>query len=346
MSSEAVNILLTLVLSVLACVLVCFLGFCSHLLQSGARRQKLLLNRSRESPPPAVEEQVEVHVPNSSNEDVPSYPQVPVLQQFLDGATEDPKRVALESPRQTVTYEALRCAAIHFSEFISPYISTERYLVALYIYGGPHLVAAVLGTWLAKGAWAPLDRKGPAKRLQTFVKQMNPVVVICDDDAPFTEVDIPSLRTDRMCFEIFVPSDLKIELSLEAVAQVIYTSGSTGTPKGVKFTHGRLAHSTHFFAEQCGINEDTKVLQKTPSIWSVFRHEVYPALCRKASVVYPEPQKSSDPMHLAEVIDSSSVSLLVATLVAESNVKQTLKTTFENEARMNTEYDKMQSILR
>ncbi len=315
---EAVNILLTLMLSVLACVLVCFLGFCSHLLQSGARRQKLFLNRSTESPPPAVE--------NSSNEDVPSYPQVPVLQQFLDGATEDPKRVALESPRQTVTYEALRCAALHCSELISPYISIERYLVALYIYGGPNLVAAVLGTWLAKGAWAPLDRKGPEKRLQTFVKQMNPVVVICDDDAPFTEVDIPLLRADRMSFEIFVPSDLKIELSLEAVAQVIYTSGSTGTPKGVKFTHGRLAHSTHFFAEQCGINEGTKVLQKTPSIWSVFRHEVYPALCRKALIVYPEPQKSSDPMHLAEVIDSSSVSLLVATIVAESDFKQKLKT--------------------
>ena len=55
------------------------------------------------------------------------------------------------------------------------------------------------------------------------------------------------------------------------------------TPAGVVFTHARLAHSTHFFAEQCGVGEGTRVLQKTSNVWSVFRHEVFPALCRKGA---------------------------------------------------------------
>ena len=101
--------------------------------------------------------------------------------------------------------------------------------------------------------------------------------------------------------------------SLQRVAQVIYTSGSTGRPKGVIYSHERLAHSTHFFAEQCEINGFTRVLQKTPPIWAVFRHEVYPALCRGALVVYPDEDKMADPIHLARVINSCKVSLLIST---------------------------------
>ena len=101
--------------------------------------------------------------------------------------------------------------------------------------------------------------------------------------------------------------------SLQRVAQVIYTSGSTGRPKGVIYSHERLAHSTHFFAEQCEINRTTRVLQKTPHIWAVFRHEVYPALCRGALVVYPDQEKMADPIHLAHVITSCKVSLLIST---------------------------------
>lgn len=55
----------------------------------------------------------------------------------------------------------------------------------------------------------------------------------------------------------------------------------------------------------------TRVLQKTPNIWSVFRHELYPSLCRGGQVIHPEPLKASDPVHLAETIRSNSVSLLV-----------------------------------
>lgn len=44
-------------------------------------------------------------------------------------------------------------------------------LVALYLQPGPALVAAVLGTWLAKSAWTPLDRKSPALRIRELVKQ-------------------------------------------------------------------------------------------------------------------------------------------------------------------------------
>ena len=173
----------------------------------------------------------------------------------------------------------------------------------------------MLGVWLCQSAWTPLDRKSPKKRLQELVRQMHPSVILCDDTTPFKELEVPFVPAQQLSFKVSKKT-ISFEESLERVAQVIYTSGSTGTPKGVMYTHSRLAHSTHFFAEQCEVNSGCRVLQKTPNIWSVFRHEVYPALCRGGLIIHPEPHMASDPVHLAEVINSNSVSLLVGNSVA------------------------------
>ena len=63
-----------------------------------------------------------------------------------------------------MSYEQLLSCALQCARLVSPYLDLERSgcpLVALYLHNGPRLVAGVLGSWLAKGAWTPLDRKSP-----------------------------------------------------------------------------------------------------------------------------------------------------------------------------------------
>ena len=245
------------------------------------------------------------------------YPQLPVLEQFLQRAAEHPDSCAMRTPTGEVRFDELRGCAAGCARILLPLLSqaeTSVAVVALYLQSGPKLVAAILGTWLAKGAWVPLDRKSPEKRLRELLGQMEPAALICDDDTPFTDLSTPLLHARQLIWDSdCTMPEVSFQESMDRVAQVIYTSGSTGAPKGVIFTHARLAHSTHFFAEQCGIDQTTRVLQKTSNIWSVFRHEVYPALCRGGTIVFGLPKKSGDPMHLAEVIDASGVTLLVAT---------------------------------
>ncbi|CAK9034009.1 unnamed protein product [Durusdinium trenchii] len=248
-----------------------------------------------------------------------TYPKVSVIEQFLQQVAREPKGIALKSPELSVSYEQLLSCALQCARLVSPYLDLERSgcpLVALYLHNGPRLVAGVLGSWLAKGAWTPLDRKSPKGRLQELVKLTKPAVVLCDDERPFQELEVPLVQAEQLTLDAsdpYVDGESAAGVQLESVAQVIYTSGSTGEPKGVIYSHGRLAFSTHFFAEQCHVTGGTRVLQKTPNIWSVFRHELYPSLCRGGQVIHPEPLKASDPVHLAETIRSNSVSLLVAT---------------------------------
>ena len=317
--SEVGCILLVLLLSVCAFVLVGKTAFGLHFAMTklihltsaseGRRKCEKQMLQSSDAP-----EQIMKETP---------FPEVSVLQQFLQRASRSPGSMVSHSPFDvdgTVTMNALRSCAMQCAKLLAPHIDgSETSLVALYMHGGPRLTAAILGTWLAKGAWTPLDRKGPVKRLQELVKEFKPAVVLCDEDAPFRELDITLVHAKELCFEPVSEPDVETgnlleefeQDSIDRVAQVILTSGSTGTPKGVKFSHRRLAHSTHFFAEDCGMGENTRILQKTSNVWSVFRHEVYPALCRGALIVHAKSQMASDPMHLAEVINSEKVTLLV-----------------------------------
>eukprot|EP00913_Durusdinium_trenchii_P029882 g28001.t1 len=207
-----------------------------------------------------------------------TYPKVSVIEQFLQQVAREPKGIALKSPELSVSYEQLLSCALQCARLVSPYLDLER--------------------------------------LQELVKLTKPAVVLCDDERPFQELEVPLVQAEQLTLDAsdpYVDGESAAGVQLESVAQVIYTSGSTGEPKGVIYSHGRLAFSTHFFAEQCHVTGGTRVLQKTPNIWSVFRHELYPSLCRGGQVIHPEPLKASDPVHLAETIRSNSVSLLVAT---------------------------------
>ncbi|CAJ1385498.1 unnamed protein product [Effrenium voratum] len=303
---EVGQLYLSLGLSLLCCVL-CGLG------------AFLLAQLRREAPEPEALDE-EGQLAPSQGPDLP-FPKVAVPKQILDWAAAEPDRVCLVAEGKELTYHDLlllsrRCAAKLLQLFAESGEHGGRdalaaRLVALYLQPGPALVAAVLGTWLAKSAWTPLDRKSPALRIRELVKQVNPQAVICDDQSPFEQLEVPVVHMNKA--DKATPAEIGWEGSLDSLAQVIYTSGSTGTPKGVIFSHGRLAHSTHFFAEQCGVGLATRVLQKTPNIWSVFRHEVYPALCRGGVVVHPDPLRTADPVHLGKVIGQNQVSLLVAT---------------------------------
>ena len=273
------------------------------------------------------------HVPAKLQQPEPTEPFVlaSVLQQFLERAVEEPERVVLTCGDFVVTFRALRSCAHGCAQLLLPHLRPEEAalsqvspLVVLYLHGGPKLVAAILGTWLAKGAWVPLDRKGPARRLQELVQQIQPAVVLCDDETPFLQLGTPLLHADQLSFDIpreelefqCDAKNVMFKECMEQMAQVVYTSGSTGTPKGVVFSHQRLAHSTHFFAAQCDVGRETCMLQKTSNVWSVFRHEVYPALCRHGRIIHAESSRACEPLHLAELVDSAAVSLLVLSSVA------------------------------
>ena len=177
------------------------------------------------------------------------------------------------------------------------------------------MMIGIFGILKAGGAYVPLDPAYPSERI---------AFILDDTQAPLLLTQASFVdRLPRGAAQIFCLDTQWSQINQEQqvnpvhglysgnLAYIIYTSGSTGKPKGVLISHHNLIHSTWsrllYYPDPI-----TKFLLVSPFVFDSSVAGIFWTLCQGGTLLITQEDLQHDPLQLANLINSQSISHLLS----------------------------------
>ncbi len=239
---------------------------------------------------------------------------IPLHRLFERQAEKTPGRVALRFMEKSLSYGELNNKANMLAyKLIEAGVAPDS-IVGVYMERSIEMVVSLYAIIKAGGAYLPLNPELPEARIKFITEDAEPVLILTQKHL---EKNIPE------CAATILPIDPDFEVisdyncdnpyspvSCENLAYCIYTSGSTGNPKGALISHKSICNRLIWMQEYFNINENDRILQKTPfdfdvSVWEFF----WPLICG-ASLVIADAGGHRDTKYLAHLISSEGITVI------------------------------------
>ncbi|WP_264990764.1 amino acid adenylation domain-containing protein, partial [Mycobacterium kiyosense] len=176
----------------------------------------------------------------------PARPVDTVWDVFARQATATPDAVALTTGAgERHTYAELHGQATRLASELAERGVGPETVVALLLPRSSRSVVAILGVLAAGGAYLPVDITLPEVRIESILRQAEPILAIADaENAGLAGSALPTLLLDDPAVAKRISRRPDIAPAVRRHpgqrAYVIFTSGSTGEPKGVIGTHAAI----------------------------------------------------------------------------------------------------------
>lgn len=223
---------------------------------------------------------------------------------FENAASENPDKVILYAEDGEFTYSELNRKANRIANALLKRGLEVEDRVMLMMKRNSDLIAGVLGTVKAGGAFIPIDPNYPKNRINQILEDSDSKFVITSSEINYdgdNRVDVDELLAEE------VDSNPKIELTPNNLCFLIYTSGSTGKPKGVMITHKGISNYIAGVEENVPIYELNRKCSKFISIstvsFIVFLREIFGTILNGLPVVYANDEEAINPLKLVELFE-------------------------------------------
>ena len=161
---------------------------------------------------------------------------------FEEQVRRDPNCIALTQDGVQITYGELNQRADALTSLLLRNGVTLETTVGICLERSIEMIVAILAVLKAGGAYVPLDPTQPVSRLEYFISDSAPIVVITTSclraRLPVSFKNIISI--DQVTVGEGFIGCARRRSTRNSLAYVIYTSGSTGAPKGVMVEHGSV----------------------------------------------------------------------------------------------------------
>lgn len=204
-----------------------------------------------------------------------------------------PQRLAVSTPIETVTYEALNAKANRIARAVREDRGQGEEPVALFFDSGVDGIAAILGALKAGKIYVALDPAAdPASNAQRLDDSGAQLILTGDAHERLAVAwegaqrrVLPIHRFDARSGE-----NLDLPISPETLAYIYYTSGSTGAPKGVVDSHRNVLHNVMRYTKSLRIRAEDRLSLLQSPVFSGAVSNVFGALLNGASVFPWDPR--------------------------------------------------------
>lgn len=247
---------------------------------------------------------------NETNVDYPS--KLFIHELFSKCAAEYGEREALRFEEQTLTYSELNQRVNQLAHFLIKQGVGPDVMVGVYMERSVEMVVGLMGILKAGGAYVPIDPTYPADRVSFMIEDSEVTTILTQKHlktalSGYTGTVI--CLDEPVCGEMST-ADPDVKLTGKNIAYMIYTSGSTGRPKGVMNTHEGIQNRLLWMQDQYGLNQQDRVLQKTPFSFDVSVWEFFWPLIIGACLVVAKPEGHKDTEYLVKTIISNQITTI------------------------------------
>lgn len=238
--------------------------------------------------------------------------------QFIERARQHPDRIAVISEEVRFSYGELAMRAQALADQLVAAGAEKNQLVAIVMDKGWQQVVGVLGTLMAGAAYLPISVDLPLKRVHELLMLGEVRIAVTQDLIPIMDWPQSIIRipvSSDFESDAFVRQSGKVHVAgdgpaaADDLAYVIFTSGSTGTPKGVMVTHQAALNTIDDLNDRYGVQASDRVLAVSSLGFDLSVYDLFGMLAVGGAIVMPSAQRSRDPMYLAQLIDSETVTL-------------------------------------
>lgn len=237
-----------------------------------------------------------------------------VLEIFEQQVLKTPDNVAVKYEHQQLSYAELNKKANQLAHYLIEQGVKPGQIVAICQERSIELVISMYGIIKAGGAYVPLDPEYPQQRLDYILEDTQSKLLITSAalKSRFGKADLNIIDADQFDDILAAKNsqNTNSQRSAQQLCYVIYTSGSTGQPKGVAIQHAGITNRLQWMQEQYCLDEEDKVLQKTPYSFDVSVWEFLWPLMTGASLVMAKPDGHKDPAYLETVIEQEKITTL------------------------------------